>query len=84
MPEQIRSLKIMLLVYHFTIFKCQNPESKNTFMVKGTWKMQALVSWEITMDSSMLVFLGSLREKGLQLGVFRILNFLFKTYYALR
>lgn len=80
MPEQIRSLKIMLLVYHFTIFKCQNPESKNTFMVKGTWKMQALVSWEITMDSSMLVFLGSLREKELQLSVFRILNFLFKTY----
>lgn len=59
----------------------QNPENKNTLKVKEAWKMlQALVFWEITMDSSKLVFLGSLRKKLLQPGVLRILNFLFKTY----
>lgn len=59
----------------------QNPESKNTFKVKEAWEMlQALVFWEITMDSSKLVFLGSLREKVLQLSVLKNLNFLFKTY----
>lgn len=59
----------------------QNPENKNTFKVKEAWKMfQALVFWEITMDSSKLVFLSSLREKLLQLSVLRILNFSFKTY----
>lgn len=59
----------------------QNPESKNTSVVKEAWEMlQDLVFWEITMDSSTLAFLGSLIEELVQLSVFRILNFFFNTY----